>query len=97
MTDIAALVERLRAMSKYLLAADQLNVKEAADALEALQANLYHATVAVNGIREHALEEAAQVAEGYGSNYPMIHALPARAFYAKDIAATIRALRESKP
>jgi hypothetical protein len=44
--------------------------------------------------RINALEEAAQVAEDYGSNYPMARELPKRAFYAKDIAAAIRALKE---
>jgi len=46
--------------------------------IERLQAQLYHATVAVTAIREHALEEAAQL--------PVVASLPT-------IAAAIRALK----
>ena len=55
---------------------------EAADEIERLRSQLYHATVAVDGIREHALEEAAQMCEINRDHYPPW------------IAAAIRALKE---
>jgi hypothetical protein len=36
--------------------------------IERLRSQLYHATVAVDGIRDHALEEAAQVADPIGGD-----------------------------
>jgi hypothetical protein len=51
--------------------------------IDRLRSQLYHATVAVDSVHDHALEEAAQVAEASSSWRPEV------------IAAAIRALKET--
>jgi hypothetical protein len=78
------IVERLRNATWGARAEWAENVLEAADEIERLRSQLYHATVAVDGIREHALEEAAQEVGRWSS--------PART---ERIAAAIRELKET--
>ena len=72
------------ANSNVAEAIHQLNEAEAE--IERLQSQLYHATVAVDGIREHALEEAANVADGYEPDL----------ICPRGVAAAIRALRDNQ-
>jgi hypothetical protein len=84
------IVERLRAREPN--AAD---MQEAAAEIERLRAALRWQDThpIIEETWNDALEEAAQVAERYAEDEPMIHSLPSRLHHAKAIAGAIRALK----